>query len=201
MHARDRANIAGNQPPNRGVAFQEPHGQHRQHQRQALPGRCWLRLKRPTLSGALEHGFEFEAVSPVRGRLEYKSIPDFTDPTQRIWVWSSQNDSQSPWKEQYCFAETEFLPQDYEVMNMRTMTSPTSFFVKTVVATRTILDEEQKAYGVMILHKDYVKARLGDDTQILTTLTTEEQESKGTRGVLRYRLVRRRSARHSRAGQ
>ncbi len=127
----------------------------------------------------LEHGVEFDSISPARGKLEYKNISDFTDPHQRVWVFSTQENSQAPWTEQNCFADYEFLPQDFVVMNLSTMTSPTSFFVKTVVATRTILDEEkQRAVGVMILHKNYVKQRLGGKSEILETLETEEQRVK-----------------------
>ena len=130
----------------------------------------------PPIPVALEDGVEFEAVAPTRGRLEYKNIPQYTDPNQRVWVFSIQEQKQGIWKEQYCFVDQEFLPQDFAVMNFSTMTKPTSFFVKTVVATRTILDDEgSRAVGVMILHKDYVKRRLGAATEILENLETEEQ--------------------------
>ena len=131
----------------------------------------------PPIPVALEDGgVEFEAVAPTLGRLEYKSIPQYTDPTQRVWVFSIQDQGQGGWKEQYCFVDQEFLPQDFEVMNFSTMASPTSFFVKTVVATRTILDDRgSRAVGVMILHKDYVKRRLGAVSEILENLETEEQ--------------------------
>ncbi|KAJ4390335.1 hypothetical protein N0V85_007323 [Neurospora sp. IMI 360204] len=136
----------------------------------------------------LVHNHIFPTVSPVRGRLEYKSLSQHTDPTnQRIWVYSTQENSSALWKEMYCFAaDMEFFPADFEVMNLSTMTSPQSFFVQTVMCMWLLLDDddddddkkEQQPIGVLILHKDYVKRRIGDKSEIIEHFESEEQRVK-----------------------
>lgn len=124
----------------------------------------------------LEHNYIFSTVSPARGRLEYKSLSQHSDPNQRIWVYSTQDNEAVPWKEMYCFtADTEFFPADFEVMNLSTMTSPQSFFVQTVMCMWLLLDDsKQNPIGVLILHKDYVKRRIGDKSEIIEHFESEE---------------------------
>lgn len=128
---------------------------------------------RPVL---LEPDIEFDGVYPARGKLEYKCLPQHTDPKQRVWVFSSRPDREGTWKEEYAFVETEFFPGDFEVMNLMTMTAPRSFFVQTVVATRILLNpQDGEPEGILILYKDYVKRRLRDHTEVIAILTTEDQ--------------------------
>ncbi|EGO54175.1 hypothetical protein NEUTE1DRAFT_124490 [Neurospora tetrasperma FGSC 2508] len=135
----------------------------------------------------LEHNYIFTTVSPARGKLEYKSLSQHTDPTnQRIWVYSTQENPSAPWKEMYCFAaDTEFFPADFEVMNLSTMTSPQSFFVQTVMCMWLLLndnnnddDKQEQPIGLLILHKDYVKRRIGDKSEIIEQFESEEQRVK-----------------------
>lgn len=147
----------------------------------------------------LEHNHIFTTVAPARGKLEYKSLSQHSNPDQRIWVYSTQENESAPWKEMYCFAaDTEFFPADFEVMNLSTMTSPQSFFVQTVMCMWLLLSddsdkgnsdsghgsdddddenkrEDLKAVGVLILHKDYVKRRIGDKSEIIEQFESEEQ--------------------------
>lgn len=142
----------------------------------------------------LENNRIFTTVSPVRGKLEYKSLSQHTDQaSQRIWVYSTQENQSAPWKEMYCFAANmEFFPADFEVMNLSTMTSPQSFFVQTVMCMWLLLnddshndidDEDDKKerqpgpgpIGVLILHKDYVKRRIGGKSEIIEHFESEEQ--------------------------
>ncbi|KAH8896679.1 cysteine proteinase [Thozetella sp. PMI_491] len=133
----------------------------------------------PPLPVPLEHGFEFDAVLPARGKLEHRGIAEYSDPSQRLWVFSTQDDGTAPWREQTCFLDHEFLPGDFQVMNLRTMTNPTSLFVKSVVATKIILDEQAvRPVGVIILFRNYVKRRIGDKAEIIENLETEEDRVK-----------------------
>src|SRR5690349_17877726 len=88
----------------------------------------------------IERGIEFENICPVRGKLEHKALPQHTDPEQRVWVYSTQENRDGPWTEQYAFVDMEFFPADFEVMNLSTMTAPESYFVKTVLATKVLLN-------------------------------------------------------------
>jgi arylamine N-acetyltransferase len=109
--------------------------------------------------------------------LEYKSLSQHTDLTQRVWVYSHQR-GKNPWVETYCFAETEFFATDFEVLNHITMTSPRSFFAQNIVVQRFLLEEiegKQKITGVLLLFKDRVKSRTGESEEILEVLENEDQ--------------------------
>jgi arylamine N-acetyltransferase len=119
---------------------------------------------------------EVDGVYPARAKLEYKSLPNHTDPKQRVWVYSTRADKDAAWKEEYSFVEIEFFPDDFEVMNLSTMTVPQSFFVQEVVATKILLNPQTaEPQGVLILHKDYIKRRIRERTELIETFDTEEQ--------------------------
>ncbi|KAB5518846.1 hypothetical protein GE09DRAFT_977942 [Coniochaeta sp. 2T2.1] len=119
---------------------------------------------------------EFEGIYPARGRLEYKRLSQHTDPKQRAWVLSTRQTDDADWKEEYAFVEIEFFPSDFEVMNLNTMTSPKSFFVQTVLATKILLNEQTGTpEGLLILNKDYVKRRIKENSEIIERLETEDQ--------------------------
>ncbi|KAL8383532.1 hypothetical protein RB595_010641 [Gaeumannomyces hyphopodioides] len=154
-----------------------------------------------------EGGLEFEPVLGTRGRLEYKRLAQHSDPTQRVWVYSTLNSpgptlaegeaqgGEGPtWRPRYCFGELEYLPADFEVMNYYTMTHPSSYFVRAVLAVRTVLQEENededadavgdasagdgarpRAKGTIVLHKDEVKQTIRGKSKLLERLTSEEQ--------------------------
>ena len=119
---------------------------------------------------------EFEGIYPAIGRLEYKRLPQHTDPKQRAWVLATRQTEEADWHEEYSFVEIEFFPSDFEVMNLSTMTSLKSFFVQTVVATRILLSEQTgKPEGLLILNKDYVKRRVKENSKIIERLETEDE--------------------------
>ncbi|KAF9870735.1 arylamine n-acetyltransferase 1 [Colletotrichum karsti] len=121
-------------------------------------------------------GHEFTTIAPLRGKLVYEKLDQHTDPDQRMWVYYSTDSADGPLKQRNCFTELEFFPEDFEVMNLSTMSKPTSYFVKTVLAMRTILDPEtRKAIGTIVLHKDEVKRKIGDQLELLETLKTEAE--------------------------
>ncbi|KAL2132214.1 hypothetical protein VTI74DRAFT_4070 [Chaetomium olivicolor] len=124
----------------------------------------------------LDNDREFDAVPPVVGRLQYRKLDEHTDPNQRAWLYSVKENEDAPWKDMYSFVETEFMPGDFEVMNLRTMTTPQSFFVQSVMCIRTIPDAAmKKPIGWLILYRDYVKKRVGSESKIIEQLENEEQ--------------------------
>ncbi|KAK4097997.1 cysteine proteinase [Parathielavia hyrcaniae] len=125
----------------------------------------------------LQNGHEYTGISPARGRLQHRHLSDsHSDPHQRVWLLSTQDSPSAPWTERYHFVETEFLPGDFELMNLRTMTTPQSFFVQSVMCLRTILDDRtENVVGVLILHRDYVKRRVGAESEIVEQLESEAQ--------------------------
>ncbi|KAF4930097.1 Arylamine N-acetyltransferase 2 [Colletotrichum viniferum] len=124
----------------------------------------------------LNSGHEFSTIAPLRGKLVYEKLEQHTDSDQRMWVYYSTDSADGPFRQRNCFTEMEFFPEDFEVMNLATMSRPTSYFVKTVLAMRTILDPETRtAVGTLVLHKDEVKQKIGDNLELLETLKNEAQ--------------------------
>ncbi|KAK4643817.1 hypothetical protein QC761_404860 [Podospora bellae-mahoneyi] len=122
----------------------------------------------------LQHGHRFLTVFPTEGMLEYRGIDANTDPNQKLWVYCVRQKEDDPWGEMYCFGELEFIPGDFEVMNMRTSSAPQSFFVQSVMCMKTRLDEgKQDPVGKVILHRDYLKQQNGNEAPITTRLLSE----------------------------
>jgi arylamine N-acetyltransferase len=127
----------------------------------------------------MENGHEFVGVAPTRGRLQYRNLGFHTNPSQRVWVYSVQENETALWRDMYHFVETEFMAGDFEVMNLRTMTTPQSFFVQSVMCMCTILSKEkEEPVGLLILHRDYVKRRMGAESEIIEQLESEQQRVK-----------------------
>ncbi|KAK0670183.1 hypothetical protein QBC41DRAFT_273043 [Cercophora samala] len=128
----------------------------------------------PTRPVPLQHEHQFITVFPTKGMLEYRGIDAHTDPSQKTWVYSVRQQEDSPWAEMYCFGELEFIPGDFDVMNMRTSSAPQSFFVQSVMCMQTVLDENQREpVGKRILHRDYIKMLNGNETVVTRRLLSE----------------------------
>lgn len=126
----------------------------------------------------LQHGIEFPIVDTIRGKLEYRALDMHTDKSQRLWVFSSREEDTDPWRENYAFAELEFFPVDFEVMNVHTSTAPQSYFVQNVVAEKTMDmggEEDGVPVGLVVLFRDYVKIREGGKWTVVARLETEAQ--------------------------
>lgn len=114
------------------------------------------------------------SIFPAQMRLIKDSIPEFTDKSQNVWIYQVRFSPESAWLPGYCFSEIEFLPQDFEMMNLNKSTSRSSFFTYKVIAVRMILNEkEDDLVGQYILSENQVKRRLHGNTEILETLQTE----------------------------
>ncbi|KAH6640215.1 arylamine N-acetyltransferase 1 [Chaetomium tenue] len=124
-------------------------------------------------------GHEFAGLAAARGRLDYRRLEEHADPNQRVWVYSVREGEDRPWRTQYHFVETEFLAADFEVMNLRTMAAPQSFFVQSVMCMWTLLDEQKESpVGLLILHRDYVKRQLGAVSEVVERFQSEEERVK-----------------------
>jgi arylamine N-acetyltransferase len=133
----------------------------------------------PMLPVPLQNGYMYTIFPPQYGKLEYRSLMQHTDPTQRVWVYSIRDTVDTEWRERYCFTDLEYFPEDFASMNLSPMTLPTSFFVKTVLAMRAIIDEQTNAVtGVITLHKDTIKRKYRGEIEMLEILKNEEQRIK-----------------------
>ncbi len=131
-------------------------------------------------------GFEFDQIPPVRGRIEHTSLPQHSDPSQRVWLYSTRStaataDGEPPaeWAPKYHFLDAELFPADYKTMNLSPMAQPTSFFVQTVLAMRVILEGEEGGtktpVGTLTMVADVVRRKVRGETEVLAQMKTEEE--------------------------
>ncbi|KAJ3488681.1 hypothetical protein NLG97_g6152 [Lecanicillium saksenae] len=132
----------------------------------------------------LADGCEFTIFPPRRGKLEYRRLAQNTENSQRIWVYSTLEADGKDWKEQYCFLETEFFPEDFEMMNYVTSKHPTTFFIQNVFAMTIVLANDKgnsqsnhesdcSIIGVLTLFNNVVRRRIGTEVEVLETLNNE----------------------------
>ncbi|KAF1363246.1 arylamine N-acetyltransferase 1 [Lizonia empirigonia] len=101
-----------------------------------------------------------EHIKPAAARLQWRNVPGNTDPNQRLWVYEHRPDEESDFVMMYCFTELEFLPSDYAVMNYFTSTSKHSWFTRTIVVEKKILDDAGELAGQLIMGDNDVKWRM-----------------------------------------
>lgn len=96
----------------------------------------------PTAPLPLIHGSVTCGIGAQQLRLEYKRVVPHTQRSQRLWVYSHRNGPNEAWTDAYAFSETEFFPQDFELINYGIMTLRNSFFTQAVLCARFVLDNE-----------------------------------------------------------
>jgi arylamine N-acetyltransferase len=112
-------------------------------------------------------------------RLVRESIVEFTDPSQKVWIYQIRYNSDSDWISNICFSDVEFLPQDFGVMNFSVSQSPTSWFTQVFVAMRMILNENgDEIIGQCVMSGKDVKRRVRGQTEVLQTIQTEDDRVK-----------------------
>lgn len=105
--------------------------------------------------------------------------PQHTDASQRTWVFSHRESDDAAWIPGYSFTEIEFFPEDFEVMNLSTMSLPQSFFTQALICVRAFLSEENgELEGFLILFHNEVKRRKGGTTEVIQTLKNEKKRVK-----------------------
>ncbi|KAK4455210.1 hypothetical protein QBC34DRAFT_391793 [Podospora aff. communis PSN243] len=114
-------------------------------------------------------------IDAVRYKLRYEALPQHTDRSQRMWIYSYRNNADGKWLDAYAFAEMEFLPDDFAVMNLATSTLRTSFFVQSLFCVRMVVDGEGKPAGWTVLHGDKVTRRVRGRVEAEEEFKSEEQ--------------------------
>ena len=120
-------------------------------------------------------------IPPHQIRLAYENIEENTDPNQRLWIFQFRNDSDGTWKSNYCFAELEFLPQDYEVMSFWTSHNRKVWFTYKIVVVLMLLEHEE-VVGLLALVGGEVKKRYKGDAVTLKTCSTEDERVDALKG-------------------
>jgi arylamine N-acetyltransferase len=128
----------------------------------------------PTQPLPLEDNKLLTSIALTEMRLIKDSILEFTDKTQKVWIYQIRYASSNDWLPVYCFAEVELLPQDFEVMNFWKSQNRTSPFTQKVICARMLLDvNEEDIEGQIILNGNIVKERIRGEEEILQILQTE----------------------------
>lgn len=138
----------------------------------------------PNIPYKLKDGIELESIAPRRIRLQKRPIAEsYANGTDveipKLWCYDVCHkpgaEGGDKWIPHYCFTETEFLPQDYEMMSWFTSTNKKCFFTYSVMASRMLLDEsEEKIIGDITLFDDAVRKNVGKDREHLKDLKTEQ---------------------------
>jgi len=122
---------------------------------------------------------ETPGMGQQRLRVYQKTLAQASDTSQKSWVYSHKGSDAEDWTDGYAFTEVEFFPDDFEVMNLRPMTSPSSFFVQSVVCVKVILGDADEPAGLLILLNKELKRQVGGNTEVLATFRNEAERIKG----------------------
>ncbi|KAJ4137142.1 N-malonyltransferase fdb2 [Fusarium equiseti] len=141
----------------------------------------------PNLTYPLKDGFETTSIAPRKIRLQHRAIAEShaSNPAKGTKLWcydvclKPTGDGSDVWTPTYAFTETEFLPQDYEVMSWFTSTNPRSFFTRYVTCTKMIQDEEKEVIiGNLTLFKGTIRETIGSDRKVVRDCQSEEERIK-----------------------
>jgi arylamine N-acetyltransferase len=129
----------------------------------------------PVVPMPLDHsGTVRKHISPATARLQWRNLPGSTDPDQRLWIYEHRRNGDIDWDTKYCYTELEFLPSDYNSMNYFTSTSNQTFFTRTIIVDRKILDDAGEYAGSLILFGNTIKWRIHGVKKEEIELKTED---------------------------
>ena len=174
----------------------------------------------PLLPYELKDGLEIVSVAPRKIRLQKRNIPEHSLGAPKIWCYdvchhpasptsSSGSDKwiptfvfsphKHPWPpdfmlieecDSYCFTETEFLPQDYEMMSWFTSTSPRSFFTYSILCTKTLLDDSGKEIvGDRSLFGTSVRETIAGERKVVSECASEKERVEVLRELFGIELT------------
>jgi arylamine N-acetyltransferase len=152
----------------------------------------------PNLPFPLRDGFETTSIAPRKIRIQYRAIAEShaSNPSTGTKLWcydvcyNPGQDGGDKWTPVYAFTETEFLPQDYEVMSWFTSTNPRSFFTRYVTCTKMIMDEEKEVIiGNNTLFVDTIRETIGDDRKVIRECKTEGERIQALEDIFDVRLT------------
>lgn len=151
----------------------------------------------PAIVYPLEDGWEGIAVPPRKIRLQLRAIPESYgqgEDTPKLWCFDQclvpDEPGKDKWIPTYCFTETEFLPQDYEMMSFFTSNNPSVFFTYCIICTKLLLDEEkQELVGDVTLFNNAVRKTVGGKREPPTELKSEEERVQALRETFKVELT------------
>lgn len=108
-------------------------------------------------------------------RLIRSKIAEQTDTNQRVWTYQIRHTPDSSWESTYAFTETEFLPQDYEMMNFWTSQNRRSLFTYSILMAKMIMSKDGELVGAVTMRDAEAKKRMGNEV-VGTRVCESEQE-------------------------
>ncbi|KAI1126183.1 hypothetical protein F5Y10DRAFT_245340 [Nemania abortiva] len=133
-----------------------------------------------TLPMPLVDGLVHQNIGAQQIRLVRDWIPTQAKRTDehKLWIYEYRNGPDKPWNPFYCFALVEFMPNDWDVINVFASTSPKSWQTKTVIAIKFLRrtrddDGREEIYGKRMLVNDVVKENLGGRTVVVHECKSE----------------------------
>lgn len=148
----------------------------------------------PNMPYPLQDGFEAVSIAPRKIRLQLRTIPELAgdeeheDDGPLMWCYDicykpgNGPDGEDKWIPAYCFTETAFLPQDYEIMSWYTSTSPKSFFTHVIMCSRMLMsDDGEKIVGDVTLFGNVLRRTIAGKREILAEGLDEEEKVRALR--------------------
>jgi arylamine N-acetyltransferase len=128
----------------------------------------------------LEHGIESSNYGGQSIRLVFEPIAQNLNQSQRLWQYECRNAPSESWIPMYCFTETEFLPDDFVILNHFTSTSRESFFTFHLVCVKMLLDpDREEIIGDLTLFNNQLKRRIGAKSEVLATFASDNERVAG----------------------
>jgi arylamine N-acetyltransferase len=95
---------------------------------------------------------------------------------QGIWTLEHRISKSHDWTPSYEFGMTEFLQEDFEVMNYATSSRRTSFFTWSIICLKMVLDRGlEDITGAMILTGKSVKRRIFGESEVVIECSNESE--------------------------
>ncbi|KAK7702731.1 hypothetical protein SLS57_011230 [Botryosphaeria dothidea] len=124
-------------------------------------------------------------LGPQEIRFDYASIDNATNTCiqrPKVWIYQYRNAPEQPWNSFCCFTETEFVHNDFEVMNFYTSKAPDSFQTVTPFVVKFLHrggeDGTVEIYGKLMLVGGDVKENLGGKTRVIQSCASESERMK-----------------------
>ncbi|OMP81585.1 Arylamine N-acetyltransferase [Diplodia seriata] len=133
-------------------------------------------------------------IGPQQIRLSREHIDNATNTSAEkpaTWIYQYRNGVDQGWNSFFCFTETEFLHQDFEVLNYYTSRCPQSFQTFTPLVVKFLRRDREgggpaetgEIYGKLMLVHGEVKENLGGKTRLVRSCKSEPERLEVLRDV------------------
>lgn len=110
-------------------------------------------------------------------------------PGQKVWryniKYAAASDPSKNWMPIYCFAETEFMPHDFEISSAYVSTNRSSIFVTSIMFCKFVMGEDgESLMGDVTMMNRVIKERRFGESKVLRECKSEEERVSGLREFL-----------------